>query len=127
MKKGKIVVCLLLVIIFAVFVSFYYNEQEQFGNFDFIKNGRSGTSVSGSSEYNSSHGSCSSYTPDKCPTNNCLVLTDNTRCAGNSTPSTQVPGSKNYNVPSSSYANDGGPATCGSAGYLKTCATKSLQ
>ena len=56
-----------------------------------------------------------------------MVLTDETRCAGNAEPTNLPPGSMNYDVPSSSYMNDGGPATCGTAGYLKTCASKSLQ
>lgn len=121
MKKASMIVCLLLIVIVAVFISFYYNEQEQFMNgFKYFR--ESDTTV-----HNSPYTSCSSYTPDKCPTNNCLVITDETRCAGNATPSTLSPGSINYDVPSSSYMNDGGPATCGSAGYLKTCVTKSLQ
>lgn len=115
MKKAKVIVILLLIVIVAVFVSFYYNEQEEFGNFR-LK----------SFENNSTNDSCSSYTPAKCPTKNCLVLTDETRCAGNAASSNLETGAKNYDVPSSSYMNDGS-ATCGSAGYLKTCATKSLQ
>jgi len=120
MKKGSAIVYLLLIVIVAVFISFYYNEQEQF------MNGLKYFGESDTETHNSPYTSCSSYTPDKCPTKNCLVLTDETQCAGNAEPSNLPPGSKNYDVPSSSYMNDG-PATCGSAGYLKTCASKSLQ
>jgi len=122
MKRGSSIVYLLLILILAVFISFYYNEQEQFNNYGFKSLWETGATA-----HNSPYVSCSSYTPDKCPTNNCLVLTDETRCAGNAAPSGLSPGSMNYDVPSSSYMNDGGPATCGTAGYLKTCATKSLQ
>uniref|UniRef100_A0A6C0HT36 Uncharacterized protein n=1 Tax=viral metagenome TaxID=1070528 RepID=A0A6C0HT36_9ZZZZ len=47
---------------------------------------------------------CSSYTSSTCPTD-CMIITDETKCAGGST-------SDN---------------SCGSAGFLKTCATRSLQ
>ena len=122
MKKGSVIVCLLLVVIVAVFISFYYSEQEQFETYGFKLFGESGATA-----HNSPYVSCSSYTPDKCPTKNCLVITDDTRCAGNAEPSNLTPGSMNYDVPSSSYMNDGGPAPCGTAGYLKTCVTRSLQ
>ena len=120
MKKSFRVNCigLLLLVIFAVFVSFYFNERVE--NFDVI---------------------CSRYNANNCPTNNCAVVTDTTRCAGNERQTSRIGwmwGTKNYNVPSSSYANNPNakysdkssysstPATCGTGGYLQKCVTKSL-
>ena len=123
MKKSFRVNCigLLLLLIFAVFVSFYFNEQMD--NFELLKE------IKGAKyrapKYNSPYVSCSSYNANNCPTTNCVVVTDQTRCAGGGTTRT-VKGAKNYNVPSSSYMNSG-PATCGSGGYLQKCVTKSLQ
>jgi len=122
MKKNFKVNCagLLLLLIFAVFVSFYYNNVMD--NFEMMK----GPEYKGP-DYNSPYVSCSSYNATNCPVKNCTVLTDTTRCSGGAAPSNLSPGDKNYNVPDSSYANDSNSASCGSAGYLKTCATKSLQ
>jgi hypothetical protein len=80
---------------------------------------------------NSPYVSCSSYTPAKCPTRDCMVITDETQCAGNSKPSGLEPGEKNENSANSAYMNSyftgSNVATCDSAGYLKTCVTRSLQ
>ena len=48
---------------------------------------------------------CSSYTPSTCPMD-CMIITDQTKCTDGST----------------SVDN----SNCGSAGFLKTCATRSL-
>ena len=119
MKNKKLyfgLLLLLLLVIFAVFTSFYHPEQLEY--FELRK----------SSGYNSPYVSCSSYTADKCPSKNCMVKTDERRCAS-AAPSNLPPGVKNYNIPSSYYTpgSSSGYSSCGSAGYLKSCVTKSLQ
>lgn len=105
------------VIIALTLVFCSYNKRIKFDNFDV--------------KPNSPYVSCSSYTPSKCPLRDCMILTDETRCAGNSKPSGLESGEKNENSANSAYMNnyfDGSNvATCDSAGYLKTCVTKSLQ
>lgn len=128
MKKNFRVNCigLLLLLIFAVFVSFYVNERVE--NFEFFKYKRSEDSKTSSykaPKYKSPYSNCSIHNANNCPTDNCVVVTDTKYCAGGGTTRT-VKGAKNYNVPSSSYMNSG-PATCGPGGYLQKCVTKSLQ
>lgn len=108
MKKNKATyIGLLLVLIFAVFVSFYYNSV--LDNFEMR-------------EKQPRQKSCSSYPVNKCPSPYCTVIEDKTKCAGGVAPTSLTPGAKNYVVPSNSYM--GGTCT---GGYLKQCATKSLQ
>lgn len=112
-QKHFIYFGLLLIVATAVYYKVYFNFDNFVDNF--------GTNS------NSPYTSCSSYTASTCPSKDCMVLTDETRCAGNSKPSGLESGEKNDNVASSAYANNSSTATCDSAGYLKTCATRSLQ